>query len=145
MQWGGSATGVLITESCHGPCGDRLIIGLRTGKTSRNFSTLGHQPDILEVALRGRVTSETASHREQQDENRANRQGQRGGIKQHFRPVRPRHIDRQAAALFLIAPMSAVRMAPPAPPATACEITPLTVKLPVCAAATTDGSSSVTT
>jgi hypothetical protein len=53
--------------------------------------------------------------------------------------------DRQAAALFLIAPMSAVSMAPPAPPATTCEITPLAVRLPDWAAATTDGSNNVTT
>jgi hypothetical protein len=53
--------------------------------------------------------------------------------------------DRQAAALFLIAPMSAVSMAPPAPPATACEITPPTLRLSDWAAAKTDGSISVTT
>ena len=53
--------------------------------------------------------------------------------------------NRQAAALFLIAPMTAVRMAPPAPPATTCEITPLTVRLPDWAAAITDGSNNVTT
>src|SRR6516165_8678123 len=52
---------------------------------------------------------------------------------------------RQAAALFLIAPMSAVSMAPPAPPATTCEMTPPTLKLPVCAAAMIDGSNNVTT
>src|SRR5690348_5022348 len=51
----------------------------------------------------------------------------------------------QAAALFLMAPMSAVRMAPPAPPATTCETTPLTDRLPDWAAARTDGNNSVTT
>jgi len=39
-------------------------------------------------------------------------------------------VDRQAAALFLIAPTIAVRIAPPAPPATAWEITPPMLKLP---------------
>jgi hypothetical protein len=47
-------------------------------------------------------------------------------------------------ALFLIAPMIAVSMAPPAPPATSWEITPLTLKLPDCAAAMTDGKANVT-
>src|SRR5262245_56518146 len=36
---------------------------------------------------------------------------------------------RQAAALFLIAPTMAVSMAPPAPPAIACEMMPPTLKL----------------
>jgi hypothetical protein len=44
-------------------------------------------------------------------------------------------LTRQARALFLIAPMIAVSMAPPAPPAMTCEITPLTLRLPDCAAA----------
>src|SRR5205814_2145386 len=35
-----------------------------------------------------------------------------------------------AEALFFIAPTIAVSMAPPAPPAIACEIMPLTLKLP---------------
>src|SRR5215813_11831600 len=52
---------------------------------------------------------------------------------------------RQAAALFLIAPMSAVSMAPPAPPAIACEMMPPTLRLPDCAAATIDGNNNVTT
>ena len=38
--------------------------------------------------------------------------------------------------MFLIAPMIAVSMAPPAPPATTCEITPPTLRLPDWAAAT---------
>src|SRR5262249_3699595 len=42
-------------------------------------------------------------------------------------------------ALFLIAPMIAVSMAPPAPPAITCETIPPILRLPDCAAATTDG------
>src|SRR5262245_53390532 len=53
-------------------------------------------------------------------------------------------VDRQAIALFLIAPTIAVSMAPPAPPAIACETMPLTLRLPDCAAATTDGNNNVT-
>src|SRR6478672_6867444 len=51
---------------------------------------------------------------------------------------------RQAAALFLIAPMTAVSMAPPAPPAIACEMMPPILRSPDCAAAVIAGSSSVT-
>src|SRR5205823_5779913 len=51
---------------------------------------------------------------------------------------------RQAAALFLIAPMIAVSMAPPAPPATTCEMIPSTLRLPDCAAAVIAGSNKVT-
>src|SRR5262249_14147980 len=40
--------------------------------------------------------------------------------------------------------MIAVSMAPPAPPATSWEITPPTLKLPDCAAASTDGRTNVT-
>src|SRR5262249_4786513 len=54
------------------------------------------------------------------------------------------HRDRQAAALFLIAPMTAVSTAPPAPPATACEIMPPILRLPDCAATIIDGSNNVT-
>src|SRR5262249_26000756 len=50
----------------------------------------------------------------------------------------------QAAALFLIAPMTAVRMAPPAPPAIACETMPPMLRLPDCAAAVIAGSNKVT-
>src|SRR6516225_1515430 len=50
----------------------------------------------------------------------------------------------QAATLFLIAPMIAVSMAPPAPPAISCETTPPTLRCPATAAATTDGSANVT-
>src|SRR5262249_53273582 len=50
----------------------------------------------------------------------------------------------QAAALFLIAPMTAVSMAPPAPPAITCETMPLMLRLPDCAAAVIAGSSKVT-
>src|ERR1700760_4396817 len=53
--------------------------------------------------------------------------------------------ESQAAALFLMAPMIAVSMAPPAPPATACETIPLTLKFPDCAAARTEGSNRVAT
>src|SRR5208337_2312528 len=52
--------------------------------------------------------------------------------------------DHQAAALFLIAPMIAVSMAPPAPPAIACEMMPPTLRLPDCAAAMIAGSNKVT-
>src|SRR5262245_42727698 len=45
---------------------------------------------------------------------------------------------RHAKALFLIAPTIAVSMAPPAPPATACETMPPMLKSPDCAAAMTD-------
>src|SRR5262245_64959454 len=51
---------------------------------------------------------------------------------------------RQAAALFLIAPMIAVSMAPPAPPAIACEMMPPMLRLPDCAAAVIAGSNNVT-
>src|SRR6185437_12956547 len=51
---------------------------------------------------------------------------------------------RQAAALFLIAPMIAVSMAPPAPPAITCEMMPSTLRLPDCAAAVIAGSNRVT-
>src|SRR6201984_3713770 len=51
---------------------------------------------------------------------------------------------RQAAALFLIAPMIAVSIAPPAPPAITCEMTPSTLRLPDCAAAVIAGSNKVT-
>ena len=51
---------------------------------------------------------------------------------------------RQAAALFLIAPIIAVRMAPPAPPAIACEMTPLMLRPPDCAAAVIAGINNVT-
>src|SRR5262249_34344396 len=51
---------------------------------------------------------------------------------------------RQAAALFLIAPMIAVSMAPPAPPAITCEMMPWTLRLPDCAAAVIAGSNKVT-
>src|SRR5262249_27131489 len=51
---------------------------------------------------------------------------------------------RQAKALFLIAPMIAVSMAPPAPPAIACEMMPPMLRSPDCAAATIDGSNAVT-
>ena len=44
----------------------------------------------------------------------------------------------------VIAPTIAVRIAPPAPPATTCEIMPPTLRLPDCAAATSDGRASVT-
>src|SRR6201994_2849291 len=50
--------------------------------------------------------------------------------------------ESHAAALFFMAPMIAVSMAPPAPPATACETTPLTLKFPDCAAAKTEGMGS---
>ena len=53
-------------------------------------------------------------------------------------------VDRQAAALFLIAPMIAVSIAPPAPPAIACEMMPPTLRLPDCAAAMIAGSNNVT-
>src|SRR5262249_45930531 len=52
-------------------------------------------------------------------------------------------VDRQAITLFLIAPMTAVSMAPPAPPAIACETMPLILRLPDCAAATTAGRANV--
>ena len=51
---------------------------------------------------------------------------------------------RQAAALFLIAPMIAVSIAPPAPPAIACETMPPMLRLPDCAAAVIAGSNNVT-
>src|SRR5215831_8684193 len=51
---------------------------------------------------------------------------------------------RQAAALFLIAPMIAVSMAPPAPPAIACEMMPPMLRSPDCAAAVIAGSNKVT-
>src|SRR5262249_35268694 len=51
---------------------------------------------------------------------------------------------RQAAALFLIAPMIAVSMAPPAPPAIAWEMMPSTLRLPDCAAAVISRSNNVT-
>src|SRR6516164_6417125 len=51
---------------------------------------------------------------------------------------------RQAAALFLIAPMIAVSMAPPAPPAITCEMIPSTLRLPDCAAAVIAGSNRLT-
>src|SRR5215470_11763441 len=51
---------------------------------------------------------------------------------------------RQAAALFLIAPMIAVSMAPPAPLAITCEIIPSTLRLPDCAAAVIAGSNKIT-
>jgi hypothetical protein len=50
----------------------------------------------------------------------------------------------QAAALFFIAPIIAVSIAPPAPPAIACEIMPPTLRLPDCTAAMTEGNSNVT-
>jgi len=53
-------------------------------------------------------------------------------------------VRRQAAALFLIAPTIAVSIAPPAPPATTCEIMPPMLKSPDCAAAVTAGSARVT-
>src|ERR1700730_6367413 len=49
-----------------------------------------------------------------------------------------------AGALFLIAPMTAVSMAPPAPPAITCEMMPPMLRLPDCAAAVIAGSNSVT-
>src|SRR5215468_8156833 len=52
--------------------------------------------------------------------------------------------SRQAVALFFIAPTIAVSMAPPAPPAIACEMIPPTLRLPDCAAAVIAGSSKVT-
>ena len=52
--------------------------------------------------------------------------------------------NRQAATLFLIAPMIAVSIAPPAPPAMICETMPLALRLLDCAAAMTDGSNNVT-
>jgi hypothetical protein len=55
-----------------------------------------------------------------------------------------RKADVQAATLFLIAPISAVSMAPPAPPAITWEIMPPILRLPDCAAATTEGSNKVT-
>jgi hypothetical protein len=52
------------------------------------------------------------------------------------RNVFPARVEEcQAAALFLIAPMIAVRIAPPAPPAIACETMPPMLRLPDCAAA----------
>src|SRR5262249_47387249 len=51
---------------------------------------------------------------------------------------------RQAAALFMTAPMIAVRMAPPAPLAITCEIIPSTLRLPDCAAAVIAGSNKIT-
>jgi hypothetical protein len=42
--------------------------------------------------------------------------------------------DLAAIALFLMAPMRALSMAPPAPPAMACEIIPPILRLPDCAA-----------
>src|SRR6516164_7674555 len=51
--------------------------------------------------------------------------------------------ERQAMALFLMAPMIAVSMAPPAPPAITCETMPPILRLPDSAAATTDGSANV--
>src|SRR5271165_4446442 len=53
-------------------------------------------------------------------------------------------VDRQAAALFLIAPISAVSIAPPAPPAIACETMAPTLRLPDCTAVMIDGSNNVT-
>src|SRR5215471_5190089 len=47
-------------------------------------------------------------------------------------------------ALFLMAPIIAVSMAPPAPPAITCETMPPILRLPDCAAATIDGSANVT-
>src|SRR5262249_51955673 len=55
-----------------------------------------------------------------------------------------RRCGRQATALFLIAPMIAVSMAPPAPPATTCEMIPWTLRSPDCAAAVTAGSTRLT-
>src|SRR5262249_58204502 len=49
-----------------------------------------------------------------------------------------------AATLFFIAPMIAVSMAPPAPPAIACEMMPPMLRLPDCAAAVIAGSNNVT-
>src|SRR5262249_21742766 len=46
--------------------------------------------------------------------------------------------------LFLIAPMIAVSIAPPAPPAITCDTIPPILGLPDCAAATTDDSANVT-
>jgi hypothetical protein len=48
-----------------------------------------------------------------------------------------------AIALFFIAAVIAVSIAPRAPPATNCEMRPLILKLPECAAATIDGSANV--
>src|ERR1700738_5314132 len=53
-------------------------------------------------------------------------------------------LPQRHAALFLMAPMTAVSMAPPAPPAIAYETIPPTLRLPDCAAATIDGSNNVT-
>src|SRR3974377_2176265 len=59
-------------------------------------------------------------------------------------PDAPGDLFHQAAARFLIAPISAVSIAPPAPPATTCEMIPEADRSPDCAAATTDGINSVT-
>ena len=55
-----------------------------------------------------------------------------------------RSAARQVAALFLMAPMIAVSMAPPAPPAIACEMMPPMLRLPDCAAAIIAGNNNVT-
>src|SRR6516165_7753547 len=68
----------------------------------------------------------------------------RADVPQKFNPARKPNRDGQAATLFLIAPMIAVSMAPPAPPAIICEIIPPTLRCPVSAATTTDGSAKVT-
>src|SRR5262249_40680603 len=60
-----------------------------------------------------------------------------------LRRCRIRRDDAQAAALFFTAPISAVRIAPPAPPAIACDTIPLTLGLPDCQAMILDGNTSV--
>jgi len=87
IRWGGSATGVLITDKCRGPLGDRFIICFCTQEGESKLVT---QPDIFR-RTRVRFTSETALHPEQQDQNRAGRHGQRACKEQHLGPVVPRH------------------------------------------------------
>src|SRR5215475_10193221 len=67
-----------------------------------------------------------------------------GALSAHGDPEMSAGAEGQAAAMFLIAPMMAVSMAPPAPPAIACETTSPILRLPDSAAATTEGSNRVT-
>ena len=68
----------------------------------------------------------------------------RGNALRSNRERAPREPDvRQAVALFLIAPMIAVSMAPPAPPAITCEMMPPMLRSPECAAAVIAGSINV--
>jgi hypothetical protein len=107
VRWGGSATGVLITDKCHGPAGDGAIVATQCSMRWSILNTYqqkarpagwvpgaGRESITRHAGLREALPAAiapNASHREQKDADRATRKDQRGGNAQHVHPVGPSH------------------------------------------------------